>query len=167
MASMTEAAKPEDGRSVSCSRRIRSRLSGLLVMAEILSQLRKALPEQIAATGKPCFHRTLGQAHGGCCRGQVHFVKVIQDQWLTILVRQGVDGVPDGPVARRAIEFGIVHERAGGVGDLIERKIDRWNPLEFGAVDVSGNGKEPGGEAAFAPPLAEASPGSYQGFLGH
>src|ERR1700679_983847 len=139
--SMTVAAKPEEGRSVSCSRRTLSRLSGSLVMAGILSQLRKALPKQIAATRKPCFHRTLGQAHGRGSGRQIHFVEVIEDQRLAIFVRQGIDGAADGLVARLAVELGVVDERAGGFGDLIQRKVDRWNPLELGAVDVGGYGE--------------------------
>src|SRR5580658_3701273 len=129
-------------------------------MAEILSQLRKALPKQIAATREPCFHRTLGQAHGGGGGGQIHFMKVIEDQGFAIFVRQGVDGAANCLIARRAVELGVVDERAGGFGGLIQWKVDRWNPPELGAVDVGGYGEEPGGEAALAPPLAEASPGA-------
>src|SRR5580692_7681622 len=118
MASVTEAAKPEVGRSTSCSRRIRSRSLSVwdvrsgLFMADLLSKLGKALAEQIPATREPCLHRTFGQAHGGGGGGEVHLMEVIEDQRLAILVGQGVHSAADGLVACRAIEFGVVAKGA-------------------------------------------------------
>ena len=83
---MTEAAKPEVGRSRSCSRRTRSSSLSVwavrpgLFIADLLSKLGKALADEIPATGEPCLDRTFGQAHGGGGRGEVHLVKVIKDQ---------------------------------------------------------------------------------------
>ena len=61
----------------------------------------------------------------------------------------------------------MLARRRGRLGSFFKGKEGGGEALEFRAEDIGGEGEEPGGEAGFATPLREATPGAEESLLRH
>ena len=53
-----------------------------------------------------------------------------------------------------------------GLGDFVEGQGEGWAAAELGAVEVGGEGEEPGGEGGLLTPGGEVAEGAEEGVLG-
>src|SRR5882757_3088671 len=98
--------------------------------------------EQVAGAEEAGLDGACGQAEAAGCGRDVHLMKVIQDENVAILWREGLDGLMDGCFLVALLEVAVDGARIVRLVDLVERKGDRRDAAQFGAVEVGGEGKE-------------------------
>jgi hypothetical protein len=109
----------------------------------------------------------LGQLEAAGGGGDVHFLKVVEEENLTVFGGQGIDGFVDGDLFAVPLEGGLSAAAwVVGLEDFVEGKADGWDAAELGAVEVGSEGEEPGGEGRLLPPGGEVAEGAEEGLLG-
>jgi hypothetical protein len=127
--------------------------------------------EEIAGAEEARFDGACGQVETAGGGGDIHLLKVIEEEDLAVFWRQGFDGFVEGGafvVMFELLESASVEGAGvGGIGDLFEGEGDGRDAADLGAVEVGGKREEPGGEGGLLPPGGEVAEGAEEGLLGH
>ena len=100
-------------------------------------------------------------------RRNILLVKIEEKDGVAVSGRKSKDGTAEGLIARGIVEGRGGDALVGRLGDFIERERSGGDAANLGAVEIGGEGEEPGGEGGIAAELGEIAPCADEGFLCH
>jgi hypothetical protein len=122
--------------------------------------------EHVASAEEAGLDGTLSKIEAAGRSRDIHFVEVIKKKDLTVFRWQRIDGFVDGGLFAALLQEELwTLARIRGLGDFVEGETGRRDAGEFGAVEVGGKGKEPGGEGRLLTPGGQIAKGAEEGLL--
>jgi len=94
-------------------------------------------------------------------------MEIEEEHRVPVSGRESEDGAADGFVAAGLLEGVAGDARIVGLGNFVERERQGGDAADLGAVEIVGQGEEPGGEGRLAAELREFAEGAEERFLGH
>ena len=92
-------------------------------------------------------------------------MKIVQHHRLAVADRERKHRPPDCLRADLRGQCLVLRGGRGGLGNVSQRHIQCWKPLQFRTEHIRGQSKQPGGKAALATPSAEPAPRADKGLL--
>ena len=125
----------------------------------------KPSSQQSSCSRKPRLDRTLRHPHRLRRRRHIHLMKIEQYHRLTVANWERQYRAPDRLGTKRLRQSDVLCSRPRWLGNLFQRHVHRWKPLQVRSEHICRQHKQPCRKAAFSSPIAQPSPRTDKGFL--